>query len=156
MELSRRQSSIARRKASVKSFCSVVVARKALTVARPSRLLPQPMGHLLHCVSHFDDVVGAIECVVGHQLAALHRLPQGVVDVACHARSFRQPFVEAHTKRSRELVHSKAIERPERDAAHLTRTFYQMVGIAPWVLMRGEFFEIPSPFEVSGVSQPNA
>jgi AraC-like DNA-binding protein len=32
------------------------------------------------------------------------------------------------------------------DAAHLTRTFYQMVGMAPSALMRGEFFEIVSPF----------
>src|SRR4029077_20995395 len=35
------------------------------------------------------------------------------------------------------------------DAAHLTRTFYQMVGMAPSALMRGTFAEIPSPFSVS-------
>ena len=32
------------------------------------------------------------------------------------------------------------------DAAHLTRTFYQMFGMAPSALMRGDFIEIASPF----------
>jgi AraC-like DNA-binding protein len=34
------------------------------------------------------------------------------------------------------------------DAAHLTRTFYQMVGMAPSALMRGDFIEIASPFKM--------
>jgi AraC-like DNA-binding protein len=35
------------------------------------------------------------------------------------------------------------------DAAHLTRTFYQMFGMAPSALMRGRFAQIASPFSVS-------
>lgn len=46
------------------------------------------------------------------------------------------------------------------DAAHLTRTFYQMVGMAPSALMRGEFFEVGSPFdtvqEAAGTRTPPA
>ena len=35
------------------------------------------------------------------------------------------------------------------DAAHLTRTFYQMVGMAPSALMRGDFAQISSPFSLT-------
>jgi AraC family transcriptional regulator len=34
------------------------------------------------------------------------------------------------------------------DAAHLTRTFHQMFGMAPSALMRGQFAEITSPFSL--------
>lgn len=34
------------------------------------------------------------------------------------------------------------------DAAHLTRTFNQMFGLPPSVLMQGELFVVPSPFDV--------
>lgn len=36
------------------------------------------------------------------------------------------------------------------DAAHLTRTFHQMFGMPPSLLMRGEFFEIAPPFAAPG------
>ena len=35
------------------------------------------------------------------------------------------------------------------DAAHLTRTFHQMVGMAPSALLQGDFVEIASPFHSS-------
>ena len=37
------------------------------------------------------------------------------------------------------------------DAAHLTRTFSQMFGMKPSILMQGDFFEIASPFTPASV-----
>jgi AraC-like DNA-binding protein len=53
-------------------------------------------------------------------------------------------------------ISTAAHEADFADAAHLTRTFYQMFGIPPSVMMRGEFFEIPSPFDASGVTPRRA
>jgi AraC-like DNA-binding protein len=47
---------------------------------------------------------------------------------------------------SEETIAAAAHAADFADAAHLTRTFYQMVGMAPSVLMRGDFVEISSPF----------
>lgn len=46
-------------------------------------------------------------------------------------------------------ISTAAHEADFADAAHLTRTFYQMFGLPPSVMMQGEFFEIASPFELS-------
>jgi AraC-like DNA-binding protein len=47
---------------------------------------------------------------------------------------------------SEETIAAAAQVADFADAAHLTRTFYQMVGMAPSALMRGDFIEIASPF----------
>ena len=47
-----------------------------------------------------------------------------------------------------QTISTAAHEADFSDAAHLTRTFYQMVGLAPSLLMRGKFFEIAPPFEI--------
>ncbi|HEX3678584.1 MAG TPA: AraC family transcriptional regulator [Galbitalea sp.] len=47
---------------------------------------------------------------------------------------------------SEETIAAAAHAADFSDAAHLTRTFYHMVGMAPSVLMRGDFIEIASPF----------
>jgi AraC-like DNA-binding protein len=47
---------------------------------------------------------------------------------------------------SEETIAAAAHAADFADAAHLTRTFYQMIGMAPSVLMRGDFIEVASPF----------
>lgn len=54
---------------------------------------------------------------------------------------------------SEETISAAAHAADFADAAHLTRTFYRMVGMAPSALMRGEFVEIATPF---GALAPNA
>ena len=53
-----------------------------------------------------------------------------------------------------QTISTAAHEADFSDAAHLTRTFYQMVGLPPSLLMQGEFFEIPPPFEIAPEPTP--
>jgi AraC family transcriptional regulator len=53
-----------------------------------------------------------------------------------------------------QTISTAAHEADFADAAHLTRTFYQMVGLPPSLLMRGEFFEIAPPFETAAPPRP--
>jgi AraC-like DNA-binding protein len=48
-----------------------------------------------------------------------------------------------------QTISTAAHEADFADAAHLTRTFYQMFGMPPSTLMRGDFVEIASPFAAS-------
>ncbi|HEY0157611.1 MAG TPA: AraC family transcriptional regulator [Thermoanaerobaculia bacterium] len=51
---------------------------------------------------------------------------------------------------ARERTLTAAAQRSDfADAAHLTRTFHQMFGLPPSVLMQGELFVVPSPFAVA-------
>jgi AraC-like DNA-binding protein len=51
---------------------------------------------------------------------------------------------------ARERTLSAAAQESDfADAGHLTRTFQQMFGLPPSVLMQGELFVIPSPFDLA-------
>src|SRR5262249_41386860 len=61
---------------------------------------------------------GVLQRMVRDQLAALNRLQQGVMEVACDTGAFRQPLVEACLHGPGDLPYSNAIEsrRGEQDS----------------------------------------
>ncbi len=119
--------------------------------APPSRRLDERVTRVLAAIRRADDLRMSIE-----EASAMAFLSPGRF-----AHLFKQqvglPFrrymlwrklTRAMLMIGRERTISTAAHAADfADAAHLTRTFYQMFGIPPSVMMRGEFYEIPSPFD---------
>jgi AraC-like DNA-binding protein len=61
----------------------------------------------------------------------------------------RTCFATRPSLRERSIA-AAAHEGDFADAARLTRSFYQIFGIPPSVMLRGSFFEVPSPLAVAG------
>jgi AraC family transcriptional regulator len=105
--------------------------------APPSRRLDERVSTVLAAIRQRDELRMSIE------------------DAA--ALAFLSPSRFAHLVIGRdETISTAAHEADFADAAHLTRTFYQMFGMPPSALMTGQFFEIPSPFDVSTAGKRTA
>lgn len=125
-------------------------AASLCTGAAPARKLDERVTLVLKAIRESDDLRMSIETAAG----MVHLSPSRF------AHLFRQqvglPFrrymlwrklTRAMVSIGRERTLAAAAHASDfADAAHLTRTFYQMFGMPPSVMMRGDFFEIPSPF----------
>lgn len=127
---------------------------QALTAgAPPSRRLDERVTRVLAAIRDTDDLRMSVEDAAAmiflspSRFAHLFKQQVGL--------PFRRYMLWRKLSRAvlligRERTISTAAHAADfADAAHLTRTFYQMFGIPPSIMMRGEFYEIPSPFELS-------
>lgn len=121
------------------------------TGAPPSRKLDPRVTKVLAAIRASDELRMSIEdaaglaCLSPSRFAHLFKQQLGL--------PFRRYMLWRKMTRAmlmigrEKTIATAAAEADFADAAHLTRTFYQMVGLPPSILMRGEFFEIPPPFE---------
>ena len=120
--------------------------------APPNRRLDERITRALAAIRQSDDLRLSIEdaagmaCLSPSRFAHLFKQQVGL--------PFRRYMLWRKLTRAmmvigrEQTIATAAHEADFADAAHLTRTFYQMFGIPPSVMMRGRFFEIPSPFEL--------
>ena len=118
--------------------------------APPSRRLDERVTRVLTTIREADDLRVSVEDAAAmaflspSRFAHLFKLQVGL--------PFRRYMLWRKLTRAvlaigRERTIAAAAHASDfADAAHLTRTFYQMFGIPPSVMLRGEFFEIASPF----------
>lgn len=116
----------------------------------PSRKLDARIARVLDAIRASDDLRLSLEDAA----ASVHLSPgrfthlfKDEVGLPFRRYMLWRKVTRAMLSMGRERTLAAAAQNGDfADAAHLTRTFAQMFGINPSVLMRGEFFEIPSPF----------
>jgi AraC-like DNA-binding protein len=119
--------------------------------APPNRRLDERVTRVLAAIRHSDELRMSIEDAAAMAFLSPSRfahLFKQQVGLPFRRYMLWRKLTRAILVIGRErTIATAAHEADFADAAHLTRTFYQMFGIPPSVMMRGEFFEIPSPFQ---------
>jgi AraC family transcriptional regulator len=122
--------------------------------APPSRRLDERVTKVLTAIQATDDLRMSIEDAAAMAFLSPSRfahLSKQQVGLPFRRYMLWRKLTRAMLAIGKERTIAAAAHAADfADAAHLTRTFYQMFGIPPSVMMRGDFFEIPSPFRVAG------
>jgi AraC-like DNA-binding protein len=124
---------------------------QALTAgAPPLRRLDARVGKVLQAIRDSDDLRLSLESAAERVHLSAGRfahLFKEEVGLPFRRYMLWRKVTRAMLSMGRERTLAAAAQHGDfADAAHFTRTFREMFGIPPSVLMRGEFFEIPPPF----------
>jgi AraC-like DNA-binding protein len=116
----------------------------------PSRKLDPRVSAVLESIRNSEDLRMSLDAaaeLVHMSAGRFAHLFKEEVGLPFRRYMLWRKVTRAMLSMGRERTMAAAAQRGDfADAAHLTRTFYQMFGIPPSVMMRGEFFEIASPF----------
>lgn len=127
-------------------------ARALCTGAPPARHLDSRITLVLEAIRASDDLRIPIQCAAASVFLSPSRfahLFKQQVGLPYRRYLLWRKVTRAMRAIGREASISAAAHQAGfADAAHLSRTFQQMLGLPPSVLMRGRFFEIPSPFSL--------
>lgn len=121
--------------------------------APPSRRLDERVTKVLTAIRESDDLRMSVEDAAAMAFLSPSRfahLFKQQVGLPFRRYMLWRKLTRAILAIARERTIAAAAHASDfADAAHLTRTFYQMFGIPPSVMMRGDFFEIASPFSTA-------
>lgn len=116
----------------------------------PARQLDERVTRVLREIKSSDDLRVSLETIASSAALSPSRfqhLFKQQVGLPFRRYLLWRKLTRAMLAVGREKTLTMAAQASDfADAAHLTRTFYQMFGLPPSVMMRGEFFVIESPF----------